>query len=175
MDESGLGWFEIAGKNYSKEELKDKVENFLQNLIKTNEFVPKEKGSYDPDEVPFQVPISQEAIDFFVDVCGHLDLSTWNYIEYYSYRSLGHTYNGIELCCDGINKKLCVTNKFCISNILIEYFTSVRQIRIIFNVFTNINSEGKCILLDNVNDFIQIYNEVKDGTYSECEKIPDNA
>lgn len=40
---------------------------------------------------------------------------------------------------------------------------------------TNINFEGKWILLDNVNDFIQIYNEVKNGTYSECEKIPDNA
>ncbi len=116
MDELDLEYelacFEIAEKNYSKEELKDKVENFLRNLIKTNEFVPKEKGSYDPDEVPFQVPLSQEAIDFFVDVCGHLDLSTWNYIEYYSYRSLGHTYNGIELCCDGIIKNFASQTNF---------------------------------------------------------------
>ena len=180
MDELDLEYelacFEIAEKNYSKEELKEKSKIFLRNLIKTNEFVPEGEHRYlDPDEFPFQEPISQQAIDFFVDVCGQIDLSTWDYIEYHSYRELVSTYNEIVLSMDLYNEKLCVSGNFFIPYIHIKYFTNTDYIAIHFDIINNINNERKWISLDNVNDFIQIYNEVKNGTYSECEKIPDDA
>ena len=171
-----LAYFDIADKNYSKEELKEQAENFLRNLIKTNEFVPEGEHRYlDPDEFPFREPISQQAIEFFVDVCGQLDLSKWDYIEYHYYRELVSTYNEIVLSSDVYNRKLCVNGKIYITDIWIKYFTNTDRIAIYFDIINNINNERKLILLNKVNDFIQMYNEISDGIYSECEKIPDNA
>ena len=174
MDELDLEYelacFEIAEKNYSKEELKDKVEIFLRNLIKTNEFVPEGDNRYlDSDEFPFEESISQQAIDFFVDICGHLDLSTWDYIEYHAYRELVSTYNEIVLKSHIYNRKLCASGKFYIPDIWIKYFTNTDRIAIHFVIY-NINNERKTIFLDKVDDFVQVYNKIKDGTYSECKK-----
>lgn len=159
MDEYELGCFEIAGKNYSKEELKEKVEAFLRNLIKTNELVHCDKN-FDPDEDRFQIPITQDTIDLLINTFNRIDLSTWERLSYYSYREpLGH--DCYEILLHGINYyNRNISKKYNLTDIMIEIYTQYEKTVISFKKINKKTLSSTYVSLSNFNDFVKIYKEL---------------
>ena len=159
MDEYELGCFEIAGKNYSKEELKEKVEIFLRNLIKTNECI-RYGENFDPDEDRFQIPITNDTINLLVSTFNQIDLSTWERLSYYSYREpLGH--DCYEILLHGINYlNRNISKKYNLTDIMIEIYTRYDKITISFKKINKKTLSSIYISLSSFNDFVKVYNEL---------------
>ena len=182
MDESGVGYFEIAGKNYTKEELKEKVELFFRNLIKTNELVhldyeydPNDENfdpddeSFNPEYDRFQIAITQDVIDFLIKAFNQIDLSSWDELSYHSCIELCTTSHyskrGYYLsiysydCCYNTG----LSQKYDVGDIYIDIHEKYVLIR--FRVKDKSNNREKDFILSDMDEFIKIYKEMESGVF----------
>jgi hypothetical protein len=167
MNEYELYCFKIAGKNYSKEELKKKVEIFLRNLIKTNECI-RYGENFDPDEDLFQIPITQDIIDLLVDTFNQIDLSTWDALTYSSYRDLSDMDvvadpqpNCYEIILYGNgHHNENISKKYDITNVMITIYIKYKRTKISFSKINKETLASTYISLSDFNDFVRIYNEI---------------
>lgn len=182
MDEYELGCFEISGKNYSKEELKEKVEAFLRNLIKTNELVHLDyeydpnDDSFDPDDESFependnfQIAITPDVIDFLVNTFNQIDLSSWDALSYHScielctmshYSKRGY-YISIFCHDDFYNYKM--SEKYEVSDINIYISENYNLIR--FSIKDKSNNAIKDFILSEADEFIKIYRDIQNDCF----------
>lgn len=182
MDEYELGCFEIAGKNYSKEELKEKVEAFLRNLIKTNELVHLDyeydpnDDSFDPDDESFependnfQIAITPDVIDFLVNTFNQIDLSSWDALSYHScielctmshYSKRGYY---ISIFCHDSVYNYRMSKKYIVSTIYV--YINEKYVLIQFSAKDRTSNMENDFTLSKIDDFIKLYKDIQNGRF----------
>lgn len=182
MDESELGYFEIAGKNCTKEELKEKVELFFRNLIKTNELVhldyeydPNDENfdpddeSFNPEYDRFQIAITQDVIDFLIKAFNQIDLSSWDELSYHSciglctmshYSKRGYYLSIYSYDC---YYNTGLSQKYDVGKIHIDILE--KYVLIQFSVQDKSTNAEKYFTLSNMDEFVKIYKEIESGVF----------